>query len=134
MNETRCPLYNSGRLILNPENDRTYLEVEIVRSSSGLRMYANILFLQASPSEEELDKAKIEIFLEDDNAMVIYADILEGGQRLLFPKDAAEFLIQKLEEEKFFKITIERYQTTIVPSNFSKVYPQLMKMPIEERI
>ena len=61
--------FNSGKLILEPENTFSYLEMEIVRSSSGIRMYLNILLMQAQHCEEYPKATKIEISLRDENTL-----------------------------------------------------------------
>lgn len=130
-NITKCPLYSSGRLILSPESDQTNIELEIVRSYSGLRMYINILFLQAQPLPDDPSRTKAEIYFEgEDEPWTIYPFILEGGQRLLLPDDVAEYLLSVLEAGSTFQIKIGRYQTAIITDSFDKAYAELLKVSI----
>lgn len=133
INTTRCPQFNSGRLFLNPESDQSYIELEIVRSSSGLRMYINILFLRAMPYPDDPTRTKVEIFFEEEeDPWLIYPYIFEGGQRLLIPKDVSDYLIQVLQQDRSFTLKIGRFETSVVSAAFSKVYLELMNLSIEE--
>lgn len=133
-NITKSPCYNSGRLLLNPENGCPYLELEIVRSASGLKAYVNILFLKALPLLDDPERTEMVICFENAEPWVIYPYIFAGGQRLLIPSEAADCLIQTLQEGHSFTIKIGRYQTTIVSTAFTKVYKELMKLPVAQTI
>lgn len=106
--------------------------MEIVRSPSGLRMYLNILFLKALPCSEDFTRTKVTIDFTEEETFYIYPQILEGGQRLLISQEDSDYLIQALVEDRSFTIKIGRYQTTIVPAAFSKVYKELMNLSIAE--
>lgn len=132
-NITNCPQFNSGRIFLAPESDHCHLEVEIVRSSSGLRMYINILFLKALPCQEDPSLTKVEIAFDgEEEPWVIYPHLLEGGQRLLVQQEYANYLIETLLEDRSFIIKIGRYETIIIPDSFKKAYEGVMQISIEE--
>jgi hypothetical protein len=128
-----CPSYNSGRLLLQPDNAYTYLEVEILRSKSGIRMYLNILLMEARPCEENPQKAKVEIILADET-LTVYAHILKGGQRLLLPGEVADLLIDTLLDDQCFTIQVGAKKIVIVPDRFQESYNKFLQveMAVEE--
>lgn len=130
-NITNCSVFNSGRLFLAPESDHSHLEVEIVRSSSGLRLYINILFLRALPCPEDPSFTKVEISFEGvEEPWVIYSYLLQGGQRLLVQQEDASRLINTLLEGGYFKINIGRFDTLIISDSFQEAYQKLLKIPL----
>jgi len=132
-NLTARPCYNGGRIFLEAEREYDYLEIEIVRSRSGIRFYLNILFLQAMPCLEDLTKAKVEVIFEnEEEPWIIYSLILRGGQRLLLPTEVSNYLIQVLSEGQSFEFKVGNYHTKAIPETFEERYQALMKINIEE--
>lgn len=129
---TKIPCFNGGRVILSPDSDYSYLELEITRSSSGIRFYLNLLALEAPPWKEDPARTCITIAFEGQEPWTAYPYLLAGGQRLLLPGNIADVLIQALLDEHPFMIQIGRYQISVIPDNFSKVYKRLLDLPIEE--
>lgn len=128
---TSCPSFNSGRLLLQPDNVFSYLEVEIVRSQSGIRMYINILLMEARPCEDNPQKTKLEVIFPDET-LTIYADILKGGQRLLLPGEIADLLIQKLQDDECFTLQVGSKKIEVVPDRFQESYNKLLQLEMEE--
>ena len=131
-NLTQVTSFNAGRLILTPDTNYSHLELELVRNNSGLRFYLNLLLMEALPWREDPTRTKAEILSENGEPELIYPYLLEGGQRLMFPGDAADALIQRLLEGNSFIIKIGRNQITVIPDNFSKAYEKLLSLPISE--
>lgn len=129
---THTPCFNGGRLLLNPDSSSSPVELELVRNSSGIRFYINLLFLQALPWKEDPSRSCITIQFEGQEPWSVYPYLLEGGQRLILPADVADILIQALVDEIFFTIQIGHKQTSVVPTNFIKAYKQLLDLSIEE--
>jgi hypothetical protein len=126
---TSNPCYNSGRMLLTPESENCRLSLELTRGSSGMRLYLNILFLQAPPCPEDPSRTLIEVELGDEPVMMS-AYILEGGQRLLIPGEEADRLIESLSDGLPFTIKFGRHTLSIIPANFSEVYQELLALPI----
>lgn len=126
---TSDPRFNSGRLVLPPESENSRLRIELARSPSGIRLYINILFLQAAPLAEDPARTKVEILM-DEEPYFIYPCILQGGQRLLIPDEEADRLIARLLEGKSFAIKIGRHQTEIISDLFAPTYTELLALPI----
>lgn len=131
---TKTPSFNGGRLILGPNSDYSYLELELIRNRSGIRFYINILFLQAPPLQSDSTRTSMEIRFEEQEPWMIYPFLLEGGQRLLIPGDCADFLIQALINNHSFVMQIGRNQINVVPDNFFIAYERLLSLPIEEDV
>jgi hypothetical protein len=129
---TKIPNFNGGRLLLGPDSDLSHLELALLRNSSGIRLYLNLLFLQARPLTEDPSRTSLSIIFEDQNTWTIYPYLLEGGQRVLIPGEIADVLIQSLLDEHGFTIQMGRCQIGIVPTNFLKAYQSLLELQIEE--
>lgn len=124
--------FNSGRLILSPDSDYSHLELELVRNSSGIRFYVNLLFLQAPPWVEDPTRTTLTVQFENQEPWIVHPYLLEGGQRLLLTGDVADVLVQALIDEISFVIQIGRSQISVIPSHFAKTYKHLLDLPIEE--
>lgn len=129
---TKSPCFNGGRLLLDADSDYSHLELEIIRNSSGIRFYLNLLFLQAPPLQEDPSRTCLIIQFENQEPWTVYPYLLEGNQRLLLPGDVSDILIQSLLNEECFTIQIGRSQITVIPDNFIKTYKRLLDLPIEE--
>lgn len=121
------PTFNSCRLILVSDS---HLEVELDRSQTGIRMYVNLLLLQAPPLPNESNRTFLNIDLDNGETMAIFPYLLAGGQRLLFPPDVADFFIQMLLEGRSFTIRLGRQKIEVVPDQFEAHYQRLMEIPI----
>ena len=129
---TQIPHFNGGRLILGPDSDYSYLELELIRNRSGIRFYINLLFLKAPPWQDDPTRTSMEIIFEEQEPWIIYPYLLEGRQRLLLPGDNADVLIQAMLENKSFILKMGRSQISVVPDNFFVAYERLLAIPIEE--
>lgn len=96
--KTCCPVKNSFREI----------ELEILETSSGKRMYANVHSL---PLKSTNGKVILKVTIEGETNDY-EADLLLGGQRILIP----DFLTQKISEclhkQQPIKISVGRYSRT----------------------
>jgi hypothetical protein len=123
---------NLGRLTLPAINTYQGLELELVRSASGTRMYLNAFSLPFPNDLEDLSKSAV-ILLIDEQVYVIKAERFMGGQRLLMPEDAASLIITTLVNDKSIQITVGRYRTTIISTRFVELYKQLNKNNLLDR-
>lgn len=130
---TKTPCFNGGRLILGPDSDCSHLEIELVRNSSGIRFYINLLFLRASPWPEDPARTSLIIQFKDQEPWIVHPYLLEGGQRLLLPGDIADILVQFLLDGFSFTIQMGRSQINVVPTQFIELYQRLLNLPIEEQ-
>lgn len=127
---TKTPCFNGGRLILEADSDYSYLELELIRNRSGTYFYLNLLFLQALPCSEDPTRTRIEVTFENQEPLILYPHLLEGGQRILLPSEIADNLIQALLEDCSFTIQIGRSQIHVASYNFQEVYSKLLALPL----
>lgn len=130
---TRRPEFNGGRLVLAPDTDYSNLELEIVRSSSGIRFYVNLLLFQAFPRPLDPATTTLTIQFEEQEPWVIHPYLFEGGQRLLLPGEIADTLVEALLEGQSFTVQIGRSQVKVTPTHFSEDYKALLDIPIKEK-
>lgn len=130
--KTRTACFNGGRLLLGPDSDYSHLELELVRTSSGIRFYIDLLLLQASPWKEDTTRTTMTIQFEEQEPWIIHPYLFKGGQRLLIPADEADFLVQSLIDGFSFTIQIGRSQISVIPNQFVECYKRLLDLPIEE--
>jgi hypothetical protein len=128
---TSSPRFNFARLFLPSDSDPPRLTMEIVRGRTGIKLYLNVLFLQAPPCKENPHVTKVDIIFEEQSRS-LYPQILKGGQRLFFSFEDTDFIIQTLLEGLSFTIKLGRQELFITTENFSKAYTELMSIPIEE--
>lgn len=130
---TRRPEFNGGRLVLAPDTDYSNLELEIVRSSSGIRFYINLLLFQAFPRPLDPATTTVTIQFEEEEPWIIHPYLFEGGQRLLLPGEIADPLVKALLEGQCFTIQIGRSQVKVTPTHFSEDYKALLSIPVKEK-
>jgi hypothetical protein len=130
---TDNPCFNSGRIILDAESSTSQFEVELSRSSLGLRMYINILLFEACPWSKNPALTCVDVILDNGKAIKIYPFILKGGQKLLLSEDATAYLLEKLVNGESFTIVMGRRKSKVIPDNFIVCYEQLMALPIVDR-
>lgn len=128
-NITHSPLYNSGRMFLPTDQSAPYFAMELIRCSSGMRLYLNILVLEAPPHPHDPSRTCVTILFENDS-LVVYPYLLKGGQRLLFPPDVTEYLINQLLDEHSFTVAVGHRKFEVIPGNFKAGYDQLKQIPI----
>ena len=118
--------YDSGRLILRPENPFSGLELELSRGCSGLRMYVNAFSLAFAKEGACCSKTRINIS-SGQESYTVFADRLEGGQRLLLPPEATNDIIGKLLACQSVCLSTGRYKSEITPRGFAASYQKLMR-------
>ena len=93
-------------------------------------MYVNLFLLCTAPLPDDEAKTSIQLIMEDGETLILYPYRFEGGQRLLLPSEASDFIITLLSEGKSFTIKVGRNELAIVPENFQISYENLMSVPI----
>ena len=124
-----CPLSNSARLIYPYTGPSDGLELEIVRTPDGTRMYFNARYC---PIESDDEWVEITYCFGNDQCtetVVTWAALLEGGQRVLLFEQDADRITQALLDNKIVEVTIGDYQKELLPGGFEKRYESLYKLP-----
>lgn len=114
------PLSRSIRLFYDSLDPFCQIELELVQSVSGLRMYLNTFGRPLSYGTT----FPITLTIEEED-LVYTAELLEGGQRLLLPDAARDAVIEALFNEQCVQIAAGPYQATILPTQFSKYFTTL---------
>lgn len=129
---TACPCYNSGRMTISSCDPLKNLSLELVRGSSGLRVYLNThsLPFPCDPNHPDMTSLLLTIDGVDD---CVIADRFQGGQRLLLPPQTAQKTIEKLLANKSLHITVGRYHAVIESTCFSELYKKLCEIPIAQK-
>lgn len=118
---TSCPVYASARLYLPVERQAGGIELELLQGSSGTHLYANVFSLPLPYGPSEFSTVKVNFAIEDCKFSA-FCDVLQGGQRLLFPDDAASTIITALYSGQIVYLSVGRYAEVIVPLGFDKLY------------
>jgi hypothetical protein len=126
---TTCFCYNSGKIFLRPPARQGSIELELTRGTYGLRLYVNIFSLEAQPEECDPTKTMV-IFDVGDDSITIFGDLLEGGQRILLPPNATQWVINLLNSDQEFVVHVGRYSSTIISTGFTEAYQKLMDIPL----
>lgn len=114
------PLFHSVRLFYDSQDPFCQVELELVQSASGLRMYVDTFSRPLSNSNA------FPITLTIDGESQIYpAELLQGGQRLLLPDIARDAVIEALLNGQCVEIAAGPYQIEILPTKFRKYFAKL---------
>lgn len=125
--KTRTPCFNSARLLLAPDGPNSHLELEIVGNQSGVRVYLNILFLKAPFTCQKSQSTTIKVCFEDREPWEISVYLLKGQQRLLFPQEIQEVLIQALLEGETFTLMLGNSSILVISDQFSALYDTFLR-------
>lgn len=128
-NRAHMPHTNSARLILYPELGEGPFELELIRSSIGIRMYLNICRMEAPPHPDYPKRSTVELCV-DNEAMTVHPYILGGGQRLLFPDDITNIIIQALLEGHIVELKMGYRKFHIVSNSFKEAYEGFLAVPL----
>ena len=129
-----CPSFNGGRLLLESDAAHPYFQLELVRNLSGLRLYLNLLLYHAQPCNEDPQRTAVNVVFEgEEEPWKVYPYLMEGGQKLLFPGDVADYLIQKLLNDEDFVLEMGHQRFEVVSEKFISLYQNLLSLPIVEK-
>lgn len=126
---TSCGVYDSSRLYLPRDLSTDNLEVEVIQSTFGTRVYLNVFSLSLPYDPNYPDKVLILLYIAGEEHHVL-AERLLGAQRALLPDDSAQLLINALLDNQTVHIRVGRYHADIVPEKFSRMQ---LKMRAYER-
>lgn len=121
------PDYNSSRLFYPALNPFNGLEVEIIHTLSGMRMYLNALSLSFPMEEEHPELVTVNIELSENVSFSVLAERLGGGQRLLLSDEAAQKVVNTLLNGEPVFFSVGHYSTQVSPYHFHKEYQPFMK-------
>lgn len=114
------PLFHSIRLFYDSQDPFCQVELELVQSASGLRMYIDTFARPLSFG----NVYPITLTIEEE-AQMYTAELLEGGQRLLLPDAARDAIIDAMLNEQSVQMTVGPYQAAIQPAKFRGYFKML---------
>lgn len=118
--------FYTAKVFLSSQSDADGVEVEVVRSPSGLRVYLNLKFCPVCP--DNLENQTISVSYQiDEEYFSSNAYIFEGGQRLLLSEEAQNRIITALLLGVTVHIDVASYSTDIVSLNFPALYHKIMQ-------
>lgn len=111
---TRAQAFNGQRYIFSSDSESSNIELEFLKTVSGEYFYVNFLKFRATCVAEDPCRSKLEIQFEGEEVWVVYPYILAGGQRLLFPEEDTQRLIQGMREGKKFFLRVGTEEIQVV--------------------
>lgn len=116
--------YRSVRLSLEPENDFSGLEIEMLHTSQGIAIYINVFGLELRPeSKNPQGYSLISVWIKrNEQSQEFKGFLLQGGHRVLLPKNASHLIIDALHAHEQMEISVAHYSSTIIPDNFVECY------------
>lgn len=101
------------------------LEIELDYGVSGLRMYLNVFSLELPSLMEHSDLTLVTVEVDLEKRF-FQAHLFTGGQRLLLPDAARDWILDALFQDCSITISTGCYRSVIPPLNFKKLYKSLI--------
>ena len=127
--ESSCcgrPCDHSSRLYLVPGDFCRGFEVEILSNAEGQRLYLNLISFRLIEGVAELE------LVVDESMSTYTAQVLEGGQRLLFPPQATEEMINAWLGGKDVHLCLANRELEITHEGFIEKFTFLASPPVCE--
>lgn len=120
---------NSIRLYLPPAGGCGGLELEMIRTCEGIRLYLNVFGLEIPADNCNSDVTMVFVSFKE-RSYTFCADRMLGGQRLLIPMNVQEDIIDYLQRGQPVFIRVDRYQANICPAQFLLPFKQMISHPL----
>ncbi len=124
-----APCYRSSEAYYPPHYPCGSLSLELIKDSSGLRMYVNLLLVPVCPEDPFSDWIIFDLTI-DGITHETRATVLEGGQRLLLNETNMNTLIEALLAEQTIHIHVSMHSADINPSGFAQAYETVLRAPM----
>lgn len=115
--ETACSQYNSSRIYLTRHHPDTGIDVEIIRTRDGMRMYLNFSSFPIKSLAHDSTKGEVCILI-NGSSTIVEAFRFEGGQRLLLPCSGTHLIIESLLVGTPVTLSTGCYREVLTPQNF----------------
>lgn len=107
--------YSSKRILFQPNNNKSSLDIELVTDIHSQKMYVNLHSLPIAEDPNYPGKVSLVICIENDKHKIL-ADRFQGGQRLLLSEYGRDLILDSLKKNQPVAITTGRYSCTITPN------------------
>jgi hypothetical protein len=122
--QTGSSKYDSSRLLYVAEDRVNGIDLELLQTPQGLKIYLLVHSSPVAPYGEEGKKSLVRISTEKEKK-VILATRREGGQRLLLPETIYPFILTALKEKEWLTLQLSGYETRISPGKFKEKFEKL---------
>lgn len=120
-----CPTQNSAQILFPSNKSYQPVQLELLRTGSGIWMYLNFLSVPVPKNQNDPCKATVKCQVQEE-VFFVEAERLEGGQRLLIPEDSANKITEFLLQNETINIRIGHYKALIQPCMFQTQYQKLI--------
>jgi hypothetical protein len=115
----------SSKLTYRSGNPTRGIDLEFLKTAEHLATYLNVHSLPISPRKKDPNTTPLTLEIEGERSHYLTRRLL-GGQRFLLPPDAAQKVIDALQDQKEVKITLASYETLLKPEDFSSKFEKLL--------
>lgn len=102
------------------------MEAEFLSIGGELRMFLNSLAILFPCDDNDPCRSIVKVSI-NDTELFYPAERLDGGQRLKIPQEATETIVAALCGGERVDLSVGRFQETLVPENFLKIYNEFLK-------
>ena len=124
--EGSSPSFSSARIYLAPANEFSGLEIELVKTVDGLKMYLNVYGLEIPAEQPNGSTSRVFVSFKD-HSYNFSALRFTGGQRLLIPEHVQSEIVEYLQMEQSVFLQVGRYQADIYPDKFVDVFQKMVR-------
>ena len=118
--------FSSARMYLAPANEFSGLELELVQTVDGLRMYINVYGLEIPTEQPGSHNSRVFISFKD-HSYHFSAIRFTGGQKLLVPQYVLTEIVEYLQEGQSVHLQVGRYEANIYPDKFVDVFSKMAR-------
>ncbi len=118
--------FSSARMYLAPANEYSGLELELVQTIDGLKMYINVYGLEIPAEGPNSQNSRVFISFKD-HSYHFSALRFTGGQKLLVPQYVQSEIVEYLQEGQSVHLQVGRYEADIYPDKFVDVFNKMAR-------
>lgn len=120
--------FSSSRLSYRSPDPVNGVDVQFLSLDESCHLYLHVHSHPIKPYMGDPKKALVQVKTEDKTTSY-FAIRHQGGQRLLLPDEAKDYIVEKLKSGQFVTISTSGYSSTLTPESFDKKYFLLEKPP-----
>jgi len=120
--------FSSSRLSYHTPDPINGIDVEFLALDTSCNLYLHVHSHPVKPYKGDQKTALVSMKTEEKSESFV-AKRHAGGQRLLLPAQANDFLVTSLKEGKTVIISTSGYSSTLSPNSFERKYHLLEKPP-----
>lgn len=118
------PSFYSKQIMFTRQSNVDVVELEILESDEGLRMFMNLHVCPVNPDSDGLIELTCKI---GERTQICNTSVLEGGQRLLLDEVLASDIITALNDGQNVILEVDLYRICLSSSNFPRLWKKMNK-------